>query len=59
MKIDCSDFKKYLDAYFDEELADAERAEFDAHVAVCCAGVRLVEGGSDGGGGEFAGQHVW
>jgi anti-sigma factor RsiW len=36
MKIDCSDFKKYLDAYFDEELADAERAEFDAHVAVCC-----------------------
>jgi anti-sigma factor RsiW len=35
MKIDCSDFKKYLDAYFDEELADAERSEFDAHVAVC------------------------
>lgn len=35
IELDCSDFKKYLDAYFDEELADAERAEFDAHVALC------------------------
>lgn len=35
IQLDCSDFKKYLDAYFDEELDDAERAEFDAHVAIC------------------------
>lgn len=35
IQLDCTDFKKYLDAYFDEELADAERAEFDAHVAIC------------------------
>lgn len=35
IQLDCTDFKKYLDAYFDEELDDAERAEFDAHVALC------------------------
>ena len=35
MKIDCTDFRKYLDAYFDGELADPERGEFDAHIAVC------------------------
>lgn len=35
MRIECSDFRKYLDAYFDSELAEPERCEFDAHVAVC------------------------
>lgn len=35
MRIDCSEFRKYIDAYFDGELADPERGEFDAHVAVC------------------------
>lgn len=35
MRISCTEFRKYLDAYFDVELAEPERAEFDAHVAVC------------------------
>lgn len=35
MRIDCSDFRKFLDPYFDGELAELERSAFDAHIAVC------------------------
>lgn len=33
--IDCSDFRKFLDPYLDGEFADRERADFDAHLALC------------------------
>lgn len=34
-RIGCDDFRKFLDAYLDDEFDARDRAEFDAHVALC------------------------
>lgn len=34
-KVDCTDFRHYLDPYLDGEFDARERAEFDAHLATC------------------------
>ncbi len=34
-KVDCTDFRHYLDPYLDGEFDHRERAEFDAHLAIC------------------------
>ena len=40
----CSDVLRRLEAYWDDELTEAERADFDAHLRSCVACRDLVEG---------------
>jgi anti-sigma factor RsiW len=34
-RVDCADFRKFIDPYLDDEFDVRERAEFDAHLAIC------------------------
>jgi anti-sigma factor RsiW len=42
-RVTCDDFKKFIDAYLDEEFDARDRADFDAHVALCGCCRRRVE----------------
>ncbi len=42
-RIDCDDFKKFIDPYLDGEFDDRERADFDTHLAECAACRRHYE----------------
>ncbi len=45
-RIDCDDFRKFIDPYLDGEFDAHERAAFDAHLAVCAECRRHYEGKS-------------
>lgn len=42
-RVDCDDFRKFIDPYVDGEFDDRERADFDAHLATCASCRRHYE----------------